>query len=121
MLVLSLCTSVSACTVACTVVCVCECENMVHVKICKVLINLSADTSDLFFDIREDGLGGCGLSEQGFARLWATTRGSSGVKGGRYYYEVRIEENVSVELPETEEHPHAIRYMHARNDPLCVM
>ncbi len=73
---------------------------------------LIADTSDLFFDIREDGLGGCGLSEQGFARLWATTRGSSGVKGGRYYYEVKIEENVSVELPETEEHPHAIRYMH---------
>ncbi|XP_064394573.1 heterogeneous nuclear ribonucleoprotein U-like protein 1 isoform X2 [Halichondria panicea] len=73
------------------------------------IVTLHKYTSDLFFDIREDGLGGCGLSEQGFARLWATTRGSSGVKGGRYYYEVKIEENVSVELPETEEHPHAIR------------
>ena len=71
---------------------------------------LSIDTSDLYFDIQEDGLGGCGLTEQGFARLWAQTRGSVGVEGGRYYYQVRVEENKDVQLSETEEHPHAIRY-----------
>lgn len=69
------------------------------------------DTSDLYFVIREDGLGGCGLTEQGFCRMWASTRASTGVKGGRYYFEVRVEENMNVEMSETEMHPHAIRFI----------
>ena len=68
-----------------------------------------SDNSDLYFKINPDGLGGCNLSDHGFAYLWAAARATWGVKGGKYCYEVRIEENLEVDLPDTEEHPHAIR------------
>ncbi len=45
--------------------------------------------------------------------LWAAVRATWGVTGGKYYYEVTVEENIAVELPETEEHPHALRYSFA--------
>jgi len=64
----------------------------------------------MYFCFNDDGLGGCGLTEHGFARLWANVRGNSGVKGGKYCYTVTVEENVSVELPESDDEHHAIRY-----------
>lgn len=67
------------------------------------------DNSDLYFKINSEGLGGCNISEHGFAYLWASARATWGVKAGKYYFEMRVEENLEVELPETEEHPHAIR------------
>ena len=69
------------------------------------------DNSDLYFKINPDGLGGCNLTDHGFAYMWASARATWGVKGGKYYYEVRVEENLEVDLPDTEEHPHAIRYV----------
>ena len=65
--------------------------------------------SDLHFTIRGDGLGGCGLAEQGFANLWAAARATWGLTGGKYFYEVKVERNVDVDLPDTEEHPNALR------------
>ena len=67
------------------------------------------DNSDLYFKINPDGLGGSNLTDHGFAFMWASARATWGVKGGKYYYEVRVEENLEVDLPDTEEHPHAIR------------
>ena len=67
------------------------------------------DNSDLYFKISTDGLGGCNLTDHGFAYLWAAARATWGVKNGKYFYEMRVEENLEVDLPETEEHPHAIR------------
>ena len=66
--------------------------------------------SDLHFKITGNGLGGCGLTDGGFANLWASARAQWGVKGGKYFYEVKVEENMAVDLPDTEEHPHAIRF-----------
>ena len=59
--------------------------------------------------IRNDGLGGCGISTEGFANMWAAARGTWGVKAGKYFFEVKVESNVPVELEDTEEHPHALR------------
>ncbi len=59
--------------------------------------------------INEDGLGGCGLSKEGFANLWAASRASWGVKGGKYMFEVKVEKNIEVEVEESEQHPHALR------------
>lgn len=65
--------------------------------------------SDLHFNIGRDGLSGCGLTEQGFANLWASARATWGVKGGKYFYEVRAEKELPVDLSDSEEHPHALR------------
>ena len=59
--------------------------------------------------ISEDGLGGCGITTEGFAYLWAAARATWGVKSGKYFFEVKVESNVDVTLDETEEHPHALR------------
>ena len=67
------------------------------------------DNSDLHFKISLDGLGGCNLTDHGFSYLWAAARATWGVKAGKYRFEMRVEENLEVNLPETEEHPHAIR------------
>jgi hypothetical protein len=67
------------------------------------------DNSDLHFVIKEDGLGGCGIATEGFANLWAAARATWGVKGGKYYFEMRVESNVEVDLA-SEDHPHALRY-----------
>ena len=69
----------------------------------------STDNSDLYFKINPDGLGGSNISEHGFAYLWASARATWGIKGGKHYYEMRVEEDLEVDLPDTEEHPHAIR------------
>ena len=69
----------------------------------------SAVNSDLHFTIRPDGLGGSGLSEQGFSNLWAAARATWGLTGGKYFYEVKVEKNLDVDLPDTEEHPNALR------------
>lgn len=71
---------------------------------------LLADNSDLHFLIQPDGLGGSGISTEGFANLWASARGTCGVKGGKYMFEMKVESNVSVEDMEKEEHPNALRY-----------
>lgn len=60
--------------------------------------------------IRSDGLGGCGLTSDGFANLWASARATWGVNKGKYFFEVKVESNQEVELEDTEEHPHALRY-----------
>ena len=72
---------------------------------------LSLVNSDLHFNIRRDGLGGCGLSGGGFEQLWASARGTWGVQGGKSYYEVRVEQNIEVEpeVAESEDCPHALR------------
>ena len=81
--------------------------------ICFVKVNISTASlpvnSDLHFTIHGDGLGGCGLGEQGFANLWAAARATWGLTGGKYFYEVKVEKNMDVELPDTEEHPNALR------------
>lgn len=41
--------------------------------------------------------------------MWAAARGTWGVKAGKYFFEVKVESNVPVELEDTEEHPHALR------------
>ena len=69
----------------------------------------SAVNSDLHFTIRPDGLGGSGLTEQGFSNLWAAARATWGLTGGKYFYEVKVEKNLDVDLPDTEEHPNALR------------
>ncbi len=69
---------------------------------------LFPDNSNLHFMIQKDGLGGCGISTMGFANLWAAAKGTCGVKGGKYFFEVKVESNVEVDLEE-EEHPHALR------------
>ena len=68
-----------------------------------------AVNSDLHFMIQEDGLGGCGITTKDFVNLWAAARASSGVKDGKYFFEVRVDSNVPIEIDETEEHPHALR------------
>lgn len=73
------------------------------------LLSHSAVNSDLHFTIRPDGLGGSGLSEQGFSNLWAAARATWGLTGGKYFYEVKVEKNLDVDLPDTEEHPNALR------------
>lgn len=67
-----------------------------------------ADNSNLHFIVQKDGLGGCGISTMGFANLWAAAKGTCGVKGGKYFFEVKVESNIDVDL-EDEEHPHALR------------
>ena len=71
----------------------------------------SADNSDLHFMINEDGLGGCSLSKEGFANLWAAARATWGVKGGKYMFEVKVERNIQVVTEESEAHPNALRYL----------
>ena len=68
-----------------------------------------ADNSDLHFKISPNGLGGSNLTDHGFCFLWAAARATWGVKTGKYCFEMRVEENLTVDMPETEEHPHAIR------------
>ena len=79
------------------------------VRLCQHLLFHSAVNSDLHFTIRPDGLGGSGLSEQGFSNLWAAARATWGLTGGKYFYEVKVEKNLDVDLPDTEEHPNALR------------
>ena len=71
--------------------------------------SLFIDNSDIHFIIEPDGLGGCGITNHGFANLWASAKGTWGVTGGKYFFEVKVESNQEVELEETEEHPHALR------------
>lgn len=59
--------------------------------------------------IQKDGLGGCGITTKDFSNLWASARGTWGVKGGKYFFEVKVDSNVPVEMDDTEEHPHALR------------
>eukprot|EP00731_Ephydatia_muelleri_P022197 Em0014g788a len=73
------------------------------------IVTLDSYHSDLHFKIRKDGLGGCGLTESGFANMWAGARATRGVKGGKYFYECKVEQNVPVDLPETEPHPNVLR------------
>lgn len=61
--------------------------------------------------MQSDGLGGCGLTEHGFAYLWATARASWGLKGGKHFFELKVDKNMEVDLPDTEQHPHCIRYV----------
>jgi len=75
-----------------------------------VTVYLSIDNSDLNFLINEDGLGGSSLSKEGFANMWAASRASWGVKGGKYVYEGKVENNIEVEMEESEQHPNALRY-----------
>lgn len=70
---------------------------------------LCADNSDLHFMINQDGLGGCGIGSKDFVNLWASARATCGVKGGKYFFEVKVDSNVDVEIDDTEEHPHALR------------
>lgn len=64
--------------------------------------------SDLHFVIREDGFGGCGITTEGFANMWAAARATWGVKAGKYFFEVKVDSNIEVDL-ENEDHPHALR------------
>lgn len=73
---------------------------------------MHVDNSDLHFVIQRDGLGGSNITTQGFANLWASARGTWGIKGGKYFFEVKVENNLDVEL-EGEEHPHALRSVKA--------
>ena len=68
-----------------------------------------SDNSDLHFLIRKDGLGGCGITTDGFASLWASAKATWGVKGGKYFFEVKVESNTPVELEDADEHPHGLR------------
>ena len=43
--------------------------------------------------------------------MWAGARATRGVKGGKYFYECKVEQNVPVDLPETEPHPNVLRYV----------
>ena len=66
--------------------------------------------SDLYFKIGPDGLTGRGLTQQGFAHLWAAAKATWGAKGGKVFFEVKIVENITViDLSEAEEHPNALR------------
>ncbi len=40
--------------------------------------------------------------------MWASSMATHGVKGGKYFFEVKVESNKEVDL-EGEEHPHALR------------
>ena len=71
----------------------------------------TADNSDIHFLINEDGLGGCTLSKEGFANLWAAARATWGVKGDKYMFEFKVESNVEVEMDDSEQHPNALRYL----------
>ena len=71
----------------------------------------STDHCDLHFKIRKDGLGGCGLTDSGFATMWAGARATQGVKGGKYFYECKVEQNVPVTLSESEAHPNVLRWV----------
>lgn len=69
----------------------------------------AAVNSDLYFKIGPDGLTGRGLTEQGFAHLWAAAKATWGAKGGKVFYEVKVVEYLIVDLADTEEHPNALR------------
>ena len=86
-----------------------ECLIIILILLSQHLLFHSAVNSDLHFTIRPDGLGGSGLSEQGFSNLWAAARATWGLTGGKYFYEVKVEKNLDVDLPDTEEHPNALR------------
>ena len=74
---------------------------------------LSPVNSDLYFKISPDGVTGHGLSQQGFAYLWAAAKATWGARGGKVCYEVKILEYITVvDLADTEEHPNALRYIH---------
>jgi heterogeneous nuclear ribonucleoprotein U-like protein 1 len=72
-------------------------------------ITLDTFNSDLYFKIGPDGLTGRGLSQQGFSQLWAAAKATWGAKGGKVFYEIKVVEHVTVDLPESEEHPNALR------------
>lgn len=72
--------------------------------VCSAAVN-----SDLYFKIGPDGLTGRGLTEQGFAHLWAAAKATWGAKGGKVFYEVKVVEYLIVDLADTEEHPNALR------------
>ena len=70
---------------------------------------LIADNSDLHFVIQPDGLGGSGISTEGFANMWASARATHGVTGGKYMFEVKVVRNSDTADMEKEEHPNALR------------
>ncbi|CAI8006984.1 Heterogeneous nuclear ribonucleoprotein U-like protein 1 [Geodia barretti] len=73
-------------------------------------ITLDNFNSDLYFKISPDGVTGHGLSQQGFAYLWAAAKATWGARGGKVCYEVKILEYITVvDLADTEEHPNALR------------
>ena len=74
-----------------------------------IAIFYSTVNSDLYFKIGPDGLTGRGLSQQGFAQLWAAAKATWGAKGGKVFYEIKVLEHVAVDLSESEEHPNALR------------
>ena len=72
--------------------------------------NLScSDMSDIYFNIREDGLGGCSLD--GFECLWASSRACTGVKdAGCYWFQVRVDKAMYVPVAPSDIGQHDIRY-----------
>jgi len=65
------------------------------------MVTLDAWDSHLDMRINDEGLSATCLHQDGFQYMWKGCRATHGIIGGAYYYEVKIINNMQVDMPDT--------------------